>query len=105
MRHAPFLEDRQRHRPDAALGPAGAEALLVQPGLEVVRIGIGGDRSLEQLALDRQADRVGGRVALAAAPAPLGCVERRQELAAPGTRTERGAHAAATRGSSGYAGP
>src|SRR2546425_3078729 len=45
----PFLEDRQRHRPHAALGAAGGDALLVQPGFEIGRVGIGGDRSLEEL--------------------------------------------------------
>src|SRR5438132_268353 len=100
----PFLEDRQRHRPHAALGSAGGEALLVQPGFEIVRVGIGGDRALEQLPLHRQADGVGGRIPLAPPPPPFGGVERRQQLAAHVARPGQVAHAALTRTSSAYAG-
>src|SRR5256712_458067 len=61
----PFLEDRQRHRPHSTLARARRETLLLQPGLELVRRGVGGDGLLEQPSLDREADCVGGRIALA----------------------------------------
>src|SRR6266487_6354308 len=73
---APLLEDRQRHRPHAAFAPAGGETLLLQPGFELVRLGVGGDGPLEQLSLDREPDCVGGRIPLAAPPPPLRSVER-----------------------------
>src|SRR6266576_4845698 len=103
---APFLEDRQRHGPHAALGAARRETLRVQPGLEVVRCRIGGDRPLEQLPLDRQADRVRGGVALAPLATALRGVERREQLATYVTRTARQvvAHADARRASSAHAG-
>src|SRR2546426_11302088 len=47
----PFLEDRQRHRPHSALARARRETLLLQPGLELVRRGVGGDGLLEQPSL------------------------------------------------------
>src|SRR2546421_7979832 len=78
----PLLEDRQRHRPHAAVARAGGQALLVQPLLEAGRIGVGGDGPLEQLPLDRQADRVRRRVAFAAPPPPFRRVERGEELGA-----------------------
>src|SRR2546427_103779 len=78
---APLLEDRQGHGPHAALASTGVQALLVQPRLEFVGLGVGGDGSLEQVPLDRQADRVGCRVAPTAAPAPLRRVEGGEELA------------------------
>src|SRR5436190_3138174 len=79
---APLLEDRQGHGPHAAFASTGVQALLVQPRLEFVGLGVGGDGSLEQVPLDRQADRVGCRVAPTAAPAPLRRVEGGEELAA-----------------------
>src|SRR3989475_7218669 len=82
VRQAPLLEDRQRHGPHPALAAAGGQALLVQPRFECVGLGVGGDRALEQVPLDRQADRVGGRVALAPPPSPLRSVEGGEELAA-----------------------
>src|SRR2546426_5036720 len=82
VRQTPLLEDRQRHGPHPALAAAGGQALLVQPCLEFVGFGVGGDGSLEQVPLDRQADRVGGRVALAAAPSALRCTEGGEELTA-----------------------
>src|SRR6266702_2175369 len=78
---APLLEDRQRHGPHPALAAAGGQALLVQPRFECVGLGVGGDRALEQVPLDRQADRVGGRVPLAPPPSPLRSVQRREQLA------------------------
>src|SRR2546425_5806739 len=81
VRQAPLLEDRQRHGPHPALAAAGGQALLVQPRLELVGLGVGGDRALQQVPLDRQADRVGGRVALAPPPSPLRSVQRREQLA------------------------
>src|SRR5437870_6087998 len=87
VRQAPLLEDRQRHGPHPALAAAGGQALLVQPRLEFVGLGVGGDGSLEQVPLDRQADRVGGRVALAAAPPALRCIEGGEELSAHDSRT------------------
>src|SRR3989441_2351015 len=38
----PFLEDRQRHRPHSPLARTCGETLLLQPGLELVRRGVGG---------------------------------------------------------------
>src|SRR5438128_8218812 len=81
VRQAPLLEDRQRHGPHPALAAAGGQALLVQPRFECVGLGVGGDRALEQVPLDRQADRVGGRVALAPPPSPLRSVAGGQGLA------------------------
>src|SRR6266699_329283 len=82
VRQAPLLEDRQRHGPHPALAATGGQALLVQPRLELVRLGVGGDRSLEQVPLDRQADCIGGRVALAPPPSPLRSVEGGEQLGA-----------------------
>src|SRR5438445_2780140 len=82
VRQAPLLEDRQRHGPHPALAATGGQALLVQPRLELLGLGVGGDRALEQVPLDRQADRVGGRVALAPPPSPLRTAERGAQLAA-----------------------
>src|SRR2546422_129064 len=51
-------------------------------GNDAIRgLGVGGDRALEQVPLDRQADRIGGRVALAPPPSPLRSVEGGEELA------------------------
>src|SRR2546429_3872194 len=68
---SPFLEDRQRHRTDAALAGSGGETLLLQPGFELVGLRVGRDGPLQQIELDRQPDRVGSRVALAALAPPL----------------------------------
>src|SRR6267378_1978965 len=85
----PLLEDRQRHRPHSALARACGEALLLQPALELVRRGVGGDGLLEQPSLDREADRVGGRVALAPLAPPLRRLEGGEELAADCARAGR----------------
>src|SRR6266576_6032121 len=82
VRQAPLLEDRERHRPHAPFAPTGGQALLVQPRLELVGLGVGGDRSLEQVPLDRQADRVGGRVPLAPPASSFRSVQRREQLTA-----------------------
>src|SRR5437773_8740746 len=82
VRQAPLLEDRERHGPHAALAPTGGQALLVQPRLELVGLGAGGDRSLEQVPLDRQADCIGGRVPLAAPASSFRSVQRREQLGA-----------------------
>src|SRR2546426_3666766 len=82
VRQAPLLEDRERHRPHAPFAPTGGQALLVQPRLELLGLGVGGDRSLEQVPLDRQADCIGGRVALAPPASPLRSVEGGEEFAA-----------------------
>src|SRR6266480_1515168 len=79
---APLLEDRQGHCPHAAFAPAGGKALLVQPRLECIGLGVGGDGSLEQVPLHRQADGVRGRVALAPPPSPLRRIEGGEELGA-----------------------
>src|SRR5207244_1663273 len=86
---APFFEGRQRHGPDSALAPTGCQALLVQPLLEPFRLGVGGYGPLEQLPLDRQTDRIGGRVALAAPPSALGRFEGGEQLTADLARTGR----------------
>src|SRR5436309_7256930 len=78
---APLLEDRQGHCPHAAFAPAGGQALLVQPRLEFIGLGVGGDRALEQLPLHGQPDRVRRRVALAPPPSPLRRIEGGEELA------------------------
>src|SRR5256886_661348 len=85
----PFLEDRQRHRPHSALARARRETLLLQPGLELVRRGVGGDGPLEQPSLDRETDRVGGRVALAPLAPPLRRLQGGEELAADCARAGR----------------
>src|SRR6267378_4762669 len=104
----PFLEDRQRHRAHAPLAGAGREALLLQPPFELLRLGVGRDRPLQQVELDRQPDRVGSRVALAALAPALRRVERREQLAAHIGGAGRGAvgHAGrpAMRASSAYPG-
>src|SRR2546426_12155256 len=78
----PFFEDRQRHGAHAAFGAAGAPALVEEPGVERARLGVSRDRPLEQVALDPEADRIGGGVALATLPPALGCLERGEQLAA-----------------------
>src|SRR2546429_8696042 len=78
----PFLEDRQRHRAHATLAGAGREALLLQPRFELVRLRVGRDRPLQQVEFDRQSDRVGRGVALAALAPPLRRLECREQLAA-----------------------
>src|SRR5207244_1970623 len=87
VRQAPLLEDRERHRPHAPFAPTGGQALLVQPRLELLGLGVGGDRSLEQVPLDRQADCIGGRVAIAPPPSPLRSVEGSAALAAEAGRS------------------
>src|SRR5436189_1209769 len=82
VRQAPLLEDRQRHGPHPALAATGGQALLVQPRLELVGLGVGGDRALEQVPLHRQPDRVRRGVTLAAPPTPLRCAERGARLPA-----------------------
>src|SRR2546422_11691900 len=89
----PFFEDRQRHGAHAAFGAAGAPALVEEPGLERARLGVSRDRPLEQVALDPEADRIGGGVALATLPPALGCLERGEQLAAHVARAGRGAAA------------
>src|SRR2546427_63440 len=79
---APLLEDRQGHGPHAAFASTGRQALLVKPRLEFVGLGVGGDGSLEQVPLDRQADRVGCRVAPTAAPSALRRVDGGEQLGA-----------------------
>src|SRR5437879_7269744 len=86
VRQAPLLEDRERHRPHPALAATGGQALLVQPRLELLGLGVGGDRALEQVPLDRQADRIGGRVALPPPHSPLQSVQAGEELAPPDAR-------------------
>src|SRR5256884_6558661 len=78
----PFLEDRQRHRAHATLAGAGREALLLQPRFELVRLRVGRDGPLQQVEFDRQSDRVGRGVALAALAPPLRRLECREQLAA-----------------------
>src|SRR3989442_8107183 len=85
----PFLEDRQRHRPHSPLARTCGETLSLQPGLELVRRGVGGDGLLEQPSLDREADRVGGRIALAPLAPPLRRLEGGEQLAADVARAGR----------------
>src|SRR3989441_3781993 len=90
----PFLEDRQRHRAHAALAGTGGEALLLQPGLELVRLRVGRDCALQQVELDRQPDGVRSGVALAALAPPLRRVEGGEQLATDLARAgRRPAHA------------
>src|SRR3989454_1012401 len=89
----PFFEDRQRHGAHAAFGAAGAPALVEEPGLERARLGVSRDRPLEQVALDPEADRIGGGVALATLPPALGCLECGEQLAAHVARAGRDAAA------------
>src|SRR2546428_11134257 len=78
----PFHEDEDPHPPIAPLRRARRETLLLQPGLELVRRGVGGDGLLEQPSLDREADCVGGRIALAPLAPPLRRLQGGEELAA-----------------------
>src|SRR5256886_6701642 len=118
----PFLEDRQRHRPHSTLARSRRETLLLQPGLEHVRPGVGGDGLLEQPSLDREADCVGGRIALAPLAPPLRRLQGGEELAAdcaragqwavahappfrtPNANPSRGRRRSAIRASSAYPG-
>src|SRR5574341_879396 len=81
---APLIEDRQGHRPHAALRGSRSRALLEQPPLECTRLRVGGDGALEQIALDREPDRIGRRVALAALAAAFRGLNGREELPADG---------------------
>src|SRR2546428_10595099 len=85
----PFHEDEDPHPPIAPLRRARRETLLLQPGLELVRRGVGGDGLLEQPSLDREADRVGGRIALAPLAPPLRRLEGGEQLAADVARAGR----------------
>src|SRR5207245_4346960 len=85
----PSLADLQRHRPHSPLARTCGETLSLQPGLELVRRGVGGDGLLEQPSLDREADRVGGRIALAPLAPPLRRLEGGEQLAADVARAGR----------------
>src|SRR2546422_693401 len=120
---AQHLPRRARRPPPPAPG-AGArrETLLLQPGLELVRRGVGGDGLLEQPSLDREADCVGGRIALAPLAPPLRRLQGGEELAAdcaragqwavahappfrtPNANPSRGRRRSAIRASSAYPG-
>src|SRR4029450_7503202 len=67
-----FGENLRRQGADRGVRGRADPALPEQPGLEGVGSRIIGDRALEQLALDRHPDGVGGRVAAAAPPPALG---------------------------------
>src|SRR6266851_1611271 len=79
---APLFEDRQCHRAHAALRRSRGRALLEQPRLELIRVWVGSDGAIEQIALDREADRIGRRVALATLPPAFRGFEGREQLAA-----------------------
>src|SRR2546425_3600270 len=89
QRQAPFFEDRQRHRAHPALRGSRGRALLEQPRLEVLRIWVGGDRAVEQIALYGEPDRIGRRVPLATLPPAFRCFECGQQLAAHFRRSWR----------------
>src|SRR5712692_9513898 len=86
---APLFEDRQCHRAHAAFRRSRGRALLEQPRLELIRVWVGGDGAVEQIALDREADRIGRRVALATLPPAFRGLEGGEQLAADGGRSWR----------------
>src|SRR2546422_2315490 len=79
---APLLEDRQCHRAHAALRRSRGRALVEQPRLELIRVWVGGDGAVEQIALDREPDRIGRRVPLATLPPAFRGFEGSEQLAA-----------------------
>src|SRR3989441_11277662 len=85
----PFLEERQRHRPHSPLPRTCGETLSLQPGLELVRRGGGGDGRLAHRSREPEADRVGGRIALAPLAPPLRRLEGGEQLAADVARAGR----------------
>src|SRR6266852_1959509 len=89
---APLLEDRQRHRAHAALRRSGGRALREQPCLELVRLRVGGDGAVEQIALDGEADHVWRRVPLATLAPAFGGFEGPEQLAADVARAIQCAH-------------
>src|SRR5216683_1189062 len=86
---APLFEDRQCHRAHAAFRRSRGRALLEQPRLELIRVWVGGDGAVEQIALDREADRIGRRVALTTLPPAFRGFEGGEQLAADGGRSWR----------------
>src|SRR5207244_12249408 len=89
QRQAPLLENRQRHRTHAALCGSRGRALLEQPRLERIRVWVGGDGAVEQIALDSEPDGIGRRVPLATLPPAFRGFEGSEQLAADGRRSWR----------------
>src|SRR5690606_15585792 len=86
-RQAVLVEDVQRHRPHRSRRQPEPLAVGQQPRLEVIGVGICLDNRLEQLALNRQAERVGRCVALPLTTPALGRLQSRQKATADRGRT------------------
>ena len=88
----PFVEDVPGHGPERSKGwgVGTIQATVGKPGLEDVGIGIIRDRRVEQRALERHAERVRGRVALAPTAPAVGGVEGREERTTEGRGAQRG---------------
>src|SRR5882762_10692019 len=82
QRQTPLLEDRQCHRAHAALRRSRGRALLEQPPLELIRVWVGGNGAVEQIAFDGEPDHIGRRVPLATLSPAFRCFDRREQLAA-----------------------
>src|SRR4051812_5031915 len=81
-RELPFVPDEQRHRAMRAVALALSDASLLQPSLELLRVGPLTHRIFEYLPLNREADGVRGRVARPSAAPPLARIECAQKAAA-----------------------
>lgn len=88
----PLVEDVAGHGPERSKGwgVGTIQAAVEEPGLEGVGIGIIRDRRVEQRALERHAERIRGRVALAPTAPAVGGVEGREERATEGRGSQRG---------------
>lgn len=88
----PFVEDVAGHGPERSerWGVGAIQAAIEEPGLEGVGIGIIRDRRVEQRALERHAERVRGRVALAPPAPTVGGVQGGEERATEGRGSQRG---------------
>jgi hypothetical protein len=88
----PFVEDVPGHRPERSKGwgVGTIQAAVEKPGLEDVGIGIICDCRVEQRALERHAERVRGRVALAPTAPAVGGLEGREERTTEGRGAQRG---------------
>src|SRR5713226_5424304 len=76
----PLLEDRQCHCAHAALCRSRGCALLEQPRLELIGVGVGGDGAVEQVTLYGESDHIGCRVPFATLPAAFRGFEGAEQL-------------------------
>ena len=88
----PLVEDVAGHGPERSerWGVGTVQAAVEEPGLEGVGIGIICDRRVEQRALERHAERVRGRVALAPTAPAVGGVQGGEERATERRGSQRG---------------